>query len=81
MSDTVYQVKVSALTIRKIRARVYEYQREFAKRFGVTRRTIIRWEEHGTTFAWWEDKAKAWRELAKQYSDALLPAERAELHQ
>lgn len=80
MSDMVYQVHVSAETLHTMRRRLHEYQDEFAKRFGVTRRTVIRWEQRGTHFAWWQDKAKAWRKLAKKFPDILKPAERRELY-
>lgn len=69
--------RISAETVRKVRAKCMEYQRVFAKRFNVSKRTVIRWEKNGTEFHRWNDSsAKPWRALRKKYPKLFTKAER-----
>lgn len=44
---------VQGSEVRRVRERLGEHQAQFGQRFGVTRRTIIRWEKGGTVFTSW----------------------------
>ncbi len=44
---------VDGSTVRRVREALGEHQAKFGRRFGVHRRTIIRWEKSGTSFAEW----------------------------
>ena len=69
--------KISGATVLKVRQGCNEYQREFAKRFGVTKRTVIRWEQDGCEFRRWDDgKSKPWRALRKKHPKLFTKAER-----
>ena len=73
--------RISGDTIRALRHRCREYQRDFCKRFGVSRRTIIRWEENGVEVKWWEKrKADAWKALVAAHPNAFTKAELAALN-
>ena len=72
---------IEGVEVRRIRKLLKEDQTAFGKRFGVTRRTIIRWEKSGHNFPEWggwlrEDKktpADLWRDLVKQAAAGLAP--------
>lgn len=69
--------RISGDTVRKIRRKCGEYQRQFAQRFGVSKRTIIRWEQDGCEFRYWEvGRAKVWKALRKKHPSLFSKAER-----
>ena len=69
--------EISAETVRKMRAKCKEYQRVFAKRFDVSKRTIIRWEKDGAEFHRWDERrAKPWKKLLKKYPRQFTKTER-----
>ena len=45
--------KATSEEIRRVRQALGEDQPAFGARFGVTRRTVIRWEKAGHIFRWW----------------------------
>lgn len=68
---------ISAATVRNLRWQLDEYQHEFAKRFGITKRTVIRWEKSGAQFRRWDQPKDApWKVLAKRYPRLFTSAER-----
>ncbi len=69
--------RISADTIAKVRRACHEYQRDFAQRFGVTKRTIIRCEQNGCEFRSWDDaKSKPWKALREKHPKLFTKAER-----
>lgn len=68
---------ISAATVCKVRGKCNEYQREFAKRFNVSKRTVIRWEQSGAQFRWWDKPHTApWQVLVRRYPKLFTKAER-----
>ncbi|MCH8059346.1 MAG: hypothetical protein IIA11_02695 [Proteobacteria bacterium] len=68
---------ISADTVIKVRLKCNEYQREFAERFGVTKRTVIRWEKSGAQFRRWDQRPWGpWRVLVRHYPRLFTKAER-----
>lgn len=49
---------VSAQDIRRLRRRLKLTQAEFAARYHVCRRTVVRWEQKGVEFHQWIDSGK-----------------------
>ena len=45
--------RIEGTKIRRVRVALGEDQTSFGKHFGVTRRTIIRWEQAGNYFFWY----------------------------
>lgn len=68
-------MRVNGEEMRRVRDALGESQTVFGLRFGVTRRTVIRWEQAGTVFSEWRRYGAAQSE-ARTYRHAVEQAAR-----